>query len=155
MSQTLQGILIFLHDFFTAIWVGGLLMLSLSVLPGLMKAFGHSAESEKAMDAITTQQRKLVFIAIPGLLVTGVMLARTSTGFQGLFNFSTRFGALLSIKHMLVLLMVALALVRAFGFRNLEKTKDMARKKTSLALIHINAALAVLVLLLSGLAAAL
>lgn len=154
MSQTLQGILIFLHDLFTAIWVGGLLMLCLSVLPGLKKVFGHSAESEKAMDAITRQQRKFVFIAMPGLLITGVLLARTSAGFNGLFNFTTSFGALLSVKHILVFLMVILALVRAFGFRNLEKSKDLARKKTSLLLMHINAALGVLVLLLSGLAVA-
>lgn len=154
MTQTFQGIIIFLHNLFTALWVGGLLMLSLAVLPGLKKAFGHSTESEKAMDAITRQQRKFVLISIIGLLITGVLLARTSAGFRGLFNFSNTFGALLSIKHILVFLMTVVTLVRAFGFRKLETAKDLAKKKTSLVLMHLNAILGVLVLLLSGLVAA-
>ncbi len=154
MSQTIQGIVFFLHDLFTAVWIGGLLMLSLAVLPALKNAFGHGAESEKAMDAITKHQRKLVLISIPGLLVTGLLLSRDSAGFNGLFNFSSSYATLLSVKHILFIAMTVLALVRAFAFRSLEKSKDMAKKKTSLALMHINAALGVLVLLLSGLVAA-
>ena len=50
MNNTLIVIVKFLHDLFTAIWIGGLFLITLSLFPALKKTFGHSAESEKVMD---------------------------------------------------------------------------------------------------------
>jgi uncharacterized membrane protein len=147
------GLVIFLHDFFTAIWVGGLFMITLTTLPALKNILGHSPESEKTMDAIMRRHSKWVYISIVGLIITGVMLARGSNEFSGLFNFSSVYNSLLSIKHILVILMVGLALIRSLGFKSLAKAPDMKKKKMSLLMMHLNALAGLLVLFLSALTA--
>ncbi len=154
MSNLQTGVVVFLHDFFTAIWIGGLFMITLTTLPVLKKTFGHSNESEKVMDAVMNRHSKWVYVSILGLIVTGILLSHGSNNFSGLFNFSGTFNVLLSMKHLLVILMVGLALIRSLGFRSLVKAPDMKKKKLSLLVMYLNAITGLLVLLLSGLLAA-
>lgn len=151
MIDLQTGLVVFLHDFFTAVWIGGLLMLTLTTLPALKKTLGHSPESEKVMDAIMKYHSRWVFVSIAGLLITGILLSRSSGDFSGLFNFGGGYNILLSIKHLLVFVMVGLSLIRTFGFRSLAKAPDMKKKKMSLLVMHLNGIVGVFVLLLSGL----
>jgi uncharacterized membrane protein len=150
MNTNLVVIMKFLHNLFTAVWIGGLFMMAMTLFPALKKTFGHSAESEKVMDAVMRRQGKWVIMSIIGLALTGVLLARSSGRMAGLMRFDSQYASVLSIKHILVLLMTAIALTRLFGFRNLEKQPDLAKKKTSLILMHVNTVIGVVILLLSA-----
>ena len=154
MLNIQTGLVIFLHDLFTAIWIGGLLMLTMTTLPALKATLGHSAESEKTMDAILKRHSQWVYISIIGLIITGIILARGSNEFSGLFNFSSAYNSLLSIKHMLVILMVGLALLRSLGFKSLANAPDKKKKKISLLVMHLNAIVGLMVLFLSALTSA-
>lgn len=153
MNNTLIVIVKFLHDLFTAIWIGGLFLITLSLFPALKKTFGHSAESEKVMDAVMQRQGKWVMLSIIGLAVTGILLARSSGRMTGLMRFDSSYTSMLTVKHLLMILMVIIALTRFFGFRKLEKQANMNRKKISLLLMHLNTFLGVLALLLSAMTA--
>ena len=153
MTTLLVGFITFLHDLFTAVWIGGLLMLTLTILPVLKKVLGHCAETEKTVDALLKKQSKLALISIAGLLVTGLLLSKKSSAFGGLFNFDNLYNILLSIKHIVVMLMVGVSLIRLTAYKNLSLMGDMRNKKTSLFLIAANTILGVIVLLLSGLIA--
>lgn len=154
MNPVVIVIVRFLHNLFTAVWIGGLLLITLTLFPALKKTLGHSAETEKIMDAVMRKQGKLVILAIIVLTVTGVLLARSSGNVTGLMRFDSQYASLLSLKHILMIVMAVLAFLRLFGFRGLASQPNKDRKKLSLLLLHINTLIGVAVLLLSAMTAA-
>lgn len=107
---------IFLHDLFTAVWIGGLIATGLAVLPAAKNLFGMSPQTRQIMQAVQRRLRVLVYVSIVGLIVTGMLMSRRSPQMQGLFSFANSYSAILASKHLLVILMVAIALVRSLVF---------------------------------------
>lgn len=144
----------FLHDLFTAVWIGGLLTLTLSVLPSAKAVLGAGPQVKALMNAIQKRLSLLVYISIVGLIVTGLLQARQNDDFAGLFNTGNDYSLVLTLKHVLVLVMIAITLIRSLGLKRW-KLAAPARDKLSVRLLFANAALGVGVLLLSGFSAAL
>ena len=153
MNPVVIVIVKFLHDLFTAVWIGGLLLITLTLFPALKKTLGHSAETEKIMDAVMMKQGKLVVLAVIVLTLTGMLLARSSGNVTGLMRFDSQYASLLSIKHILMIVMVVVAFSRLFGFRGLASQPNKDRKKLSLLLLHLNTLVGVAVLFLSAMTA--
>ena len=153
MNPVVIVIVKFLHDLFTAVWIGGLLLITLTLFPALKKTLGHSAETEKIMDAVMMKQGKLVVLAVIVLTLTGILLARSSGNVTGLMRFDSQYASLLSIKHILMIVMVVVAFSRLFGFRGLASQPNKDRKKLSLLLLHLNTLVGVAVLFLSAMTA--
>jgi uncharacterized membrane protein len=154
-KQIAFAFITFLHDLFTAIWVGGLITLGLTVLPAARKVLGMGPETRQLMQAIQRRLSRLVYAAIVVLAVTGMLLARRSPAFQGVLSFATPYATVLSLKHILVLLMIVLALVRSLALGGATAPSTPAQEKRKVALLLLNMVLGVLVLLLSGFSAAL
>jgi len=152
--QTVFALVTFLHDLFTAIWIGGLITLALVVLPSAKQALGKGPQTKGLLDAIQKRLSLLVYVSIVGLWVTGILLSRRSPGFQGLFQFGTTYSTVLSLKHLLVLAMVAVTLVRSVALGRRRQPLTPSQEKLSMALLMVNVALGILVLLLTGFAAA-
>lgn len=153
-KQVVFAVVIFLHDLFTVVWVGGLFTLGLVVLPATQQALGMGPQTQRLMDAIQRRLRVPVYVSIVGLVATGLLLARRSPAFQGLFQLGTPYGMVLSLKHVLTLLMVAVTLLRSVALPRIDLTGP-SRQRLKAALLFLNVALGVLVLLLSGFSAAL
>lgn len=151
------ALVIFLHDFFTVVWVGGLFALALVVLPTALRTWGRGPETRGLMDAIQRRLSPLVYGSIVGLAVTGALLARRSPVYGGLFSFADPYSAVLSLKHLVVLLMVAIALLRSVALRSYAgvQSRRATVERLKGALLYLNLALGLLVLLLSGFSAAL
>ncbi len=110
----------FLHDLFTAVWIGGLIVTGLVVLPTVKKVLGMSPQTRQLMLAIQRRLRVFVYISIVGLIITGVSLSRRSPQFLGLLSWGNTYSALLALKHLLVILMIIVALVRSIVFGRVE-----------------------------------
>lgn len=147
------ALLTFLHDLFTAVWIGGLATLALSVLPAARKALGKESTMILA-DAIMKRLSVFVYVGIAGLAVTGAMLSKRSPHFEGLFSFANSYAAVLALKHVAMIAMVAIALFRSIGLKKL-KLPSPRKNALSMGLLMANLALGVLILLLSGFVAAL
>jgi uncharacterized membrane protein len=147
------ALLTFLHDLFTAVWIGGLLTLALSVAPASRKALGKEA-TMKLMEAVMKRLSLFVYASLAGLAVTGAMLAKHSAHFDGPFSFSSTYTALLSVKHLAMIAMVVIALLRSQGVQRM-KIPQPRKNALSMVLLLLNLALGVLILLLSGFVAAL
>ena len=106
----------FLHDLFTAVWIGGLIVTGLVVLPAAKKLFGMSPQTRQLMQAVQRRLRVLVYVSIIGLIITGVLMSQRSPQFQGLLSWSNSYSVILALKHLLVILMVLIALVRSLVF---------------------------------------
>jgi uncharacterized membrane protein len=156
------AIVTFFHDLFTIIWIGGLLIMATTVMPATLKTLGRGGEAKRVLNAIQMRLSRWVYVSIVGLAVTGMLLGRRA-GVTGLFQFGTPYQMALSIKHLLYLLMIALALVRSLylarpsvGPRPRPSAEHLsARERLSAAVMMLNLALGIVVLFLSTYLAAL
>lgn len=149
------------HDVFAAIWAGGLLVMALAVIPTSKSIRRSNSGGDPQngsgqisglllfMARLQGRLRKVVFISIVGVFVTGVLLLRLSLFSSGGLNPRSLYGALLIAKIVLSLVMVAIAAVRAGKLRRLGDSLGDARD-SGIPLLFANASLAVVVLLLSG-----
>lgn len=142
-----------LHDLFTAVWVGGLIAQALVILPSVKSSLGPGPESRKLLAAIGQRQSVLVYVSIVGLLVTGLLQARASGAFLGLFSLGNTYSTVLTIKHVLVVAMIAVALYRSLALARRGGVPGQERLGVALLLVGIG--LGVAVLLLSGFTAVL
>jgi putative copper export protein len=151
----LSGLVMFLHDLFTAIWIGGLIALALSVFPATRRSLERGPAAKKLIAAVQKRQSTLVYLSIAGLLVTGLLQAKREPAFEGLLAVGNAYSAALAIKHALVLAMIAVALYRSLVLGRGKGPAGHWREKLNAGLLYLNVALGVVVLLLSGLLAAL
>ena len=150
----IQGLAAFFHNLFTVVWVGGLIMIVLTLLPSAKDAFGNGPQTRQLMIAINNRHKIWVYISIIGLFVTGLIQARAEPTFNGILRFDSSYSTLTSIKHLLTFLMIGIALYRSLAIGKKLSNADPKLMKQSFQLIIINAVLGVIVLLLSGLMAA-
>jgi uncharacterized membrane protein len=146
------GLVTFLHDLFTAVWIGSLIALGFSVMPAVKKVLEKGPQVKKVMEEVQKRNKVLVYISIIGLAVTGMIKAKQSTAYTGLFNFGNVYSAVMASKHILVLVMVAIVLYRSLA---LAKTSTPKQEKLKRILMMMNILLGIIVLLLSGFAVAL
>jgi putative copper export protein len=149
------GFISFLHNLFSVVWIGGLIMIALTLLPSAREVFGHGPQTKKLMSAILRRQRVWIYISIAGLFITGIIQARAQPDFTGLMHFNTPYASLTSIKHLLTIVMVAIALYRSLVLTKKTETATPQQSKLSMQLILVNASLGVVILLLSGFMSAL
>ena len=145
----------FLHDLFTAVWIGGLIAIGITFLPAARQALGQGPEMKKLMDLVQRRQSLLVFVSIVGLAITGALQANRNPTYQGLFNFSNAYSAALALKHILVLAMVAITLFRSLVLGRRQGLSTPSRERLSVRLLFLNIVLGIAVLLVSGVIVAL
>jgi len=154
-KEIIFALVTFLHDLFTAVWIGGLITLGLTVLPSVKKVLGKGPQTKKLMDAIQKRHSVWVYVSMIGLVLTGLLQANRSPAFQGLFSFGNTYSTLLAIKHILVVTMIAIALYRSLVLGRKKGVSTPSQEKLKVSLLMINIVLGVAILLLSGFTAAL
>jgi uncharacterized membrane protein len=153
--QIVYALITFLHDLFTVAWLGGLITLALAVMPALRTTLGMGPQSKKLMDAIQARLSPLIYVSMAGLVITGLLLSQQATFFRGLFSVDNTYSLVLAIKHILVLAMIVIGIYRSRVIDRRSQPGDPATMKAKARLLMVNLLLGILVLLLSGLSAAL
>ena len=149
-SPALPIAVLFLHNLFTVVWVGGLIILGAVVLPVTSKTLGKGAKTKELIDKIQNRLSVFVYVSMFGLLGTGMLLARRAPQFEGLFSFANGYSTVLAIKHIVVILMVGVALFRRIALKQRGETLQPRRRKAGLGLLYANVGLGIVVLLLSA-----
>ncbi len=139
-----------LHNFFTSIWIGGMLVMVITFLPTIRKEIKDGGLQGAVIDEVMSHHSKWVYIGVVVLTGTGILMARLSGQASGLFNFNSPYTTILSIKHILVILITVIAIVRSVAFKNAASGKDKSKKKLSMALLMVNAFLGTVILVLSS-----
>ena len=145
----------FLHELFTVIWMGGLIVTVLSYLPALKDALEPGQSIKNVMGAFLKHQSKWVYISMGGLILTGLLMSKRSPEFAQLFGFGNAFSIVLSIKHILIILMICTTLYRSLIVNNPNAIATPEKGKLSFLLLKINVVIAFAVLFTSGLVNAL
>ncbi len=153
-EQIVFAIVVFLHDLFTVVWIGGLITLVLTVLPSTRQVLGKGPQMKKLMGAIQKRLSVLVYVSIVGLILTGMLQANRIPAFEGLFHFGNAYSTALSLKHIVVILMIGIALVRSLVLGRRQEPLTPSQEKLNMGLLLINMVLGIVVLLLTGLSVA-
>ena len=142
----------FLHDLFIAVWIGGLITFGLTLMPSVKKVLGKGPQTKKLMDAIQKRHRVWVYVSLVGLVLTGLFQANRVLAFQGLFSFGNAYSAVVAVKHILLLAMIAIALYCSLA---LGSASTPAEEKLEARLLVQNIVLGISILLFSEFTAAL
>jgi len=154
-NLAILGLMKFLHDLFTVLWIGGMLILGIVVLPSLRGALGKGPEMKKITDLIRRRLSRVALISIIGLFITGVLLSNSSPLFDGYLSFGNTYSMLLATKHILIGIMVAISFVRNMLLSRLTPETMQKQEKMGMLLLMLNILLGISVLMLSGYTAAL
>ncbi|MCD6576523.1 MAG: CopD family protein [Anaerolineaceae bacterium] len=139
-----------LHNFFSSIWIGGMLVMVITFLPTIRKEIQDKQLQGTVIDKIMSRHSRWVYFGIVILSVTGLLMARLSGQTSGLFNFSNPYGTVLAVKHILMIIITVIALTRSIAFKNAASSKDKTKKKISMALLMINTLIGTVILVLSS-----
>jgi len=153
-NQIVFAIVVFLHDLFTAVWIGGLITLGLTVLPSARQVLGKGPQMKKLLDAIQKRLSVLIYVSIVGLILTGILQANRNPAFEGLFGFGSAYATALSLKHIVVVLMIGVALFRSLVLGRRPAPLTPSQEKLNVGLLLLNMVLGIAVLLLTGLSVA-
>jgi putative copper export protein len=156
MQKTLVfGVIKALHDLFTALWIGGLLTTAFSFMPVFKKSKGQSPESKQLLVGYQRRLRVVFLISVIGLWITGLLLGRGSAAYDGFLSFSTTYNSIVSIKHLLIFVMMAVGVYRGFVLGSKIEEFQPKQQKIYTGLLMLNSFLGIVVLVLSGICAAL
>ena len=145
----------FFHDLFTVIWMGGMIVTFLAYMPAVKDALGAGPQTKKVMSSFQKKQSTWVYISMAGLILTGLLMNKRSPEFVRLFSLSNPYSIALTIKHVMVLVMIGIALYRALVLGRQKGPSSPGKEKLNARLLLINVILAVLVLLNSAVVSAL
>lgn len=139
-----------LHNIFTSIWIGGMLFTVLTLLPVIRKEIPDKKSQGELITQVLIRQSKWVYLSIIVLLISGLLLSRQSGQAKGFLDFDNQYAVILSIKHILVIVISLIAIIRSTIFRDAASVKNQAKKKASMALLLLNNLLGIAILVLSS-----
>ncbi len=118
-------------------------------MPVLKKQF-KPEEFELLNKKIRSRLSIFVYISIVVLLVTGLLLSKQSPLSSSFFSFENTYSIILSIKHILYFLMVAIAVFRGTILDRIKMKNKEVKHKVSKVLLLSNVIFAIAVLFLSA-----
>lgn len=139
-----------LHNIFTSIWIGGMLFMILTLLPVIRRVIADKNIQGELITQVLIRQSRWIYLGIFVLLISGLLLSRQSGQTKGFLDFENRYAAILSLKHILVIVIAIVAVIRSTLFREAATSKSQAKKKISMALLLINTLLGSAILVLSS-----
>ncbi len=154
----IYGLVKALHDLATVLWIGGLIQLSFVILPAFRSKLKENEDLKPLLMDVQKRISVLVTISIPILIITGILESYHSKEFLGFFSFGNTYSALLSVKHILVITMICVAVSRKVLMRRYNQRTDAkmlrSKERASAIMVSINTLLGIAVIILSGLCAA-
>ena len=106
MSLLIPSLSHFLHLLATVVWIGGIVMILLVILPGAKAALEASPMVSRLTKEITKRFTPIANISILVLIFTGVVIAHYEKNFTSVLDFDNTWNVILFIKHLLVALMI-------------------------------------------------
>ena len=148
----------FLHFLATVVWIGGIIMILLVILPSAKTSLESAPMISGLMKEITKHFTLMANISIFILIVTGIVVAFYNKNFTNILDLSNHWNLVMFLKHIFVALMIIIHFYRGLilnpkiGKLSLQVDDSQIAKlrKYSLDLVKANLVLGVVVLVVSG-----
>lgn len=163
MSLLILSLSHFLHLLATVVWIGGIGMILLVLLPCAKATLESAPMVGKLMKEITKRFTPMANLSILILIVTGIVIARYEKNFTGFLGVNNPWNVIMLLKHFLVALMIVIHFYRGLVLNpkigrlsSQSNDSQVARlQKFSLNLVKTNLVLGMIVLLLTGISTSL
>lgn len=161
----------FLHLLATVVWIGGIVMILLVILPAAKNALESAPIVSKLMKEITKRFTPMANVSILVLIITGIIILQSEKNFTGFLDFKNPWNIVMLLKHFLVAIMIlihfyrGLILTPKIGRLSTQTNESLGSSSSSfniaklqrfsLNLVKTNLVLGVTVLLLTGISSSL
>ena len=98
----------FFHLLATVVWIGGIFMVLLVILPGAKTSLESPPMTGKLMKEITRRLTPMVNISILVLIITGPIIGHLGKNMTNPLQFYNHWTPIMGVKHLLVLSMVVI-----------------------------------------------
>lgn len=148
----------FFHLLATVVWIGGIFMILLVILPGAKASLDSAPMISGLMREITKRFTPMANISIVVLIVSGIVAACYDTNSKNILDFRNYWNQMMILKHVFVASMIIIHFYRGLVLNpkiarlsaELEESGIAKLKKYSLNLVWINFLLGLAVLILSA-----
>jgi uncharacterized membrane protein len=148
----------FLHAMGTVVWIGGILMTLLVIVPGSKAALESPPLVGKLMKEIAKRFTPLANMSILLLIATGIIMLYYDKNYTSFLDLKKSWHVIIALKHFFVAAMIIIHFYRGLILnQKIEKSsskRDEIRstrlKKISMDLVKINLVLGIIVLLLTA-----
>jgi len=147
----------FIHVMGTVVWIGGILMTLLIILPGTKTALESPPIVGKLMKEIAKRFTPMANISIILIIVTGIIIYYYDKNYTSYLDLENRWNMMIALKHVFVATMIMIHFYRGLLLNpKIERLSSQPNqkqtprlKKTSLDLVKANFAFGIIVLLLT------
>jgi|GEM_PF-1181548 uncharacterized membrane protein len=108
MVDLILTISIFLHLIATVLWIGGLVIFNVLVVPSVQR-YLEPPIAGKLMGPMGAVARKIFYIGVVLFLVSGSLMTIVNQNYEGLLNFGNAWSQAMLVKHILVGILIVLA----------------------------------------------
>ena len=152
-----------LHLLATVVWIGGIAMILLVILPSAKATLESAPMVKRLMKEISKRFTPMANISILVLIATGIVIAHYEKNFIGLLEFNKPWNVIMLLKHFLVALMIIIHFYRGLILNpkigrlssKINESKVAKLQKISLDLVKSNLVLGMIVLVLTGISSSL
>ena len=102
-----------LHLLATVTWIGGIVAISILVLPAARKSL-EPVDQLAFLEALQKRLEPLAWFSLGMLIATGLFQLSANSHYNGFFNVSTQWSLAILVKHGLVGVMVAVSAVQTW-----------------------------------------
>jgi uncharacterized membrane protein len=142
----------------TVVWIGGILMTLLVILPGSKTALESQPMVGKLMKEVAKRFTPMANISIILIIVTGIIMYFYDKNYTSFSDIGNRWNLVIAVKHVFVAIMIVIHFYRGLILNpKIERSSSQPNekqtsklKKISLDLVKINFALGITVLLLTA-----
>jgi putative copper export protein len=139
-----------IHNIFTSIWIGGMAAILFSFMPAIRQSVEDKPMQNRITQTMIKYQSRWVYVGIFVLAVTGILMARLSGNVSRPFDFSNPYAAVLSFKHILVIIVSLIAILRSQMSKRKPKAMKPGQNKLGNYLLAVNTVLGFAILILSS-----
>ena len=115
MPPPLLAISLFFHILSTVVWIGGLITITLLVIPELDRALADQPRAHQTARRLRRRFAPISGLALATLMVTGLFQMTADPHYDGLLRFSNAWSRALLLKHVLLVLMALTGLILQFS----------------------------------------
>jgi len=115
MSQSVLVISLFFHILATVVWIGGILIITLLVIPEVNRILADQPALYKTLQRLRKRFYPISNLALVVLIVTGLSQMTADPEYDGLLQFDNTWSQVLLVKHMLIIIMALVGVVLQFS----------------------------------------
>ena len=115
MSQPVLAISLFFHIVATVVWIGGIMIITLLVIPEVNRILTDQPAFYQVLQRLRKRFTPISNLALIVLIVTGLFQMTANVDYEGVLQFNNAWSRAMLVKHILIILMAIVGLILQFS----------------------------------------